>query len=51
LPDQPEKKSQPGNLPSPKNIEQTNQIFNTYNIEKMENKSFEERSIKKSNKH
>jgi len=46
LPDQPEKKSQPGNLQSPKNIEQTNQTFNTYNIEKMENKSFEERSIK-----
>jgi len=47
-PDQPEKKSQPENFPNNKNIEQTNQTFNSYNIEKMENKSFEEGSIKTS---
>jgi len=47
-PDQPEKKSHPENLPNNKNIEQTNQTFNSYNVEKMENKSFEEGSIKTS---
>jgi len=40
------KKSQPENLLNNKNKEQTNQTSNSYNIEKIENKSFEERSIK-----
>jgi len=45
-PSQLEKKSQPENLLNNKNKEQTNQTSNSYNIEKIENKSFEERSIK-----
>jgi len=46
LPNQPEKEPQPKNFSNNKNIEQTNQTLNSYNIEKMENKSFEEGSIK-----